>query len=195
MSEQPDSFWNELKNRKVVRVAILYAVVAWLVLQVADTVTGILELPAWAAQFILVVVTLGFPVALVLAWAFEVTPDGVRRAASVAPEGAHTSRAPFVGGLAVGIASVAAVAYLLSGDSDLVEVADLDEGLVAIVPFEFSGPEELSYLGEGVTHLIAPRFDGEVGPRALDPASSNAIWQDLSTQDFRTPVSRAGAET
>ena len=71
MSEQPDSFWKELKNRKVVRVGVLYAVVGWAVLQVADTVTGILELPTWAAQFILVVVTLGFPVALVLAWRFR----------------------------------------------------------------------------------------------------------------------------
>ena len=60
---------------------------------------------------------------------------------------------------------------------------DLNDALVAVVPFQSNGPDELSYLGEGVAHLIAPRFDGEVGPRAVDPTSSSAIWHDLSTRE------------
>lgn len=80
MSEDPRSMWAELKGRKVVRVAVTYAVVAWGVVLVGAELTGILQLPIWVPQLVLVVAVLGFPVALVLAWAFEVTPHGVRRA-------------------------------------------------------------------------------------------------------------------
>ena len=63
------------------------------------------------------------------------------------------------------------------------QTAELDDNIVAVVPFQFSGPDELAYLGEGIMHLIAPRFGGDVGPRAVDPGSSGAIWQDLSSRD------------
>ena len=66
------SVWGELQRRNVVRVAIAYAVVAWLVLQIADTVLDNISAPAWVFQTILLLLVIGFPVALVFAWAFVV---------------------------------------------------------------------------------------------------------------------------
>jgi hypothetical protein len=68
------SVWGELKRRNVVRVGIAYAIVAWLLLQLADIVLDNIEAPAWVFQTILLLLILGFPVALIFAWAFELTP-------------------------------------------------------------------------------------------------------------------------
>ena len=71
------SFLNELKRRDVFRVGVAYLAVSWLILQVTDTIVPILELPAWVMRLILLLLLIGFPVALALAWAYEITPEGV----------------------------------------------------------------------------------------------------------------------
>ena len=75
----------ELRRRKVFRVGIAYVVVAWVLLQIGDIVFDFLEIPNWAGKLLLVLLLLGLPVALVLAWAFELTPDGIRRESDVDP--------------------------------------------------------------------------------------------------------------
>ncbi len=77
------SFFKELKRRNVFRVGIAYLVVAWLVMQVADVVINNIGAPDWLFQSILLVLGVGFPVVLVFAWAFEMTPDGVKRESEV----------------------------------------------------------------------------------------------------------------
>src|SRR5688572_31894900 len=79
MSER--NFFAELKRRNVYKVAVAYAVVAWLLLQLASILFPAFEAPAWVMQTVIVLVALGFPVALILAWAFELTPEGIQRAA------------------------------------------------------------------------------------------------------------------
>jgi adenylate cyclase len=78
MNAQRSGFFAELKRRKVVRVAVVYAATAFVVLQVADIMLPRLGVPEWAMSLIVLLVALGFPVALVLAWALELTPEGVR---------------------------------------------------------------------------------------------------------------------
>ncbi|MDA0350520.1 MAG: hypothetical protein O3C20_24335 [Verrucomicrobia bacterium] len=72
------SFWAELKRRKVMRVAITYAVVAWLIIQVANATFGSFGIPEWAYRFVVIMLVCFFPVAVILAWAFELTPDGIK---------------------------------------------------------------------------------------------------------------------
>ena len=72
------SFFTELRRRHVYRVAVLYTIVSWLVLQVADVFMSFLPLPEWTANLVFLLLVLGFPVALVFAWAFELTPQGIR---------------------------------------------------------------------------------------------------------------------
>ena len=73
------SLFAELKRRNVFRVGAAYVVVSWLLLQVVDVVSPILEFPDWVAKLVLLVIAIGFIPALVFAWAFEMTPEGVKR--------------------------------------------------------------------------------------------------------------------
>lgn len=73
------SFIKELQRRNVFKVGTAYLVVAWLILQVLDVIGDILELPAWGGKLLLAMVAVGFPIALILAWAFELTPEGIKR--------------------------------------------------------------------------------------------------------------------
>lgn len=73
------SFFEELKRRNVFRVAIFYLIGAWLLLQIADIIVPLLNLPGWTGRFILLMLALGLPIALFLAWAYEITPDGLKK--------------------------------------------------------------------------------------------------------------------
>ena len=73
------SLFNELKRRNVFRVALVYIVAAWLLLQVADVVLNNIVAPNWVFQAILLLVTLGFSVAVIFAWAFELTAEGLKK--------------------------------------------------------------------------------------------------------------------
>jgi TolB-like protein/cytochrome c-type biogenesis protein CcmH/NrfG len=86
------SFFAELKRRNVYKVAVAYAVVAWLLIQVATQVFPFFEIPNWAVRLVVLLLILGFPVALILAWAFEITPEGIKRAEDVSPDESITSR-------------------------------------------------------------------------------------------------------
>ena len=75
----PHSFFTELKRRNVYKVAITYGVVAWLLLQAASILFPTFEAPPWTMKVFVAVAALGFPVALIIAWAFELTPEGLKR--------------------------------------------------------------------------------------------------------------------
>lgn len=77
-SETTPSFFTELRRRKVFRVAGVYVLVAWLMLQAGEILFPAFEIPDWGLRMMAILALLGLPIALVLAWAFEVTPDGVR---------------------------------------------------------------------------------------------------------------------
>src|SRR5919106_1877168 len=81
----PASFLTELKRRKVYRVAVAYAIVAWLLIQAGSILFPTFEAPSWVMKVFVTAVILGFPVALILAWAFELTPEGIKREEEVVP--------------------------------------------------------------------------------------------------------------
>jgi len=77
------SFLSELKRRNVFKVAAAYAIVGWLLVQIADVFFPALRLPDWTVTFVAALLILGLPVALLLSWAYELTPEGVKRTESV----------------------------------------------------------------------------------------------------------------
>src|SRR6188472_1629749 len=79
----PKIFFGELKRRNVYKVAVAYAVVGWLLIQVTTQVFPIFEIPNWAMRLIVLAIIIGFPIALVIAWAFELTPEGLKRTEDV----------------------------------------------------------------------------------------------------------------
>src|SRR6266513_5649104 len=108
MSEKP-SFFAELKRRNVYKVAVAYAVVSWLLIQVATQVFPFFEIPNWAVRLVVLVLILGFPIALVLSWAFEITSEGIKRAEEVQPNESITRKTGRkLVGITVALAVVAA---------------------------------------------------------------------------------------
>lgn len=81
----PKNFFGELKRRNVYKVAVAYAVVAWLLIQAASILFPTYEAPAWVMKVFVAIVALGFPIALIIAWAFEMTPQGMKRTEKVSP--------------------------------------------------------------------------------------------------------------
>ena len=80
----------ELKRRNVFKVATIYVVVSWLILQVATVVFPVFEIPDWASRLVVILLGLGFPVALILAWAFDLTPEGITWQSDVGEHHVHT---------------------------------------------------------------------------------------------------------
>src|SRR6266536_2580487 len=76
-------FFAELKRRNVYKVAVAYAVLAWLLMQIASQIFPFFEIPNWAVRLVVLLLVIGFPVAVILAWAFELTPEGIKRAEDV----------------------------------------------------------------------------------------------------------------
>lgn len=145
-SKKP-SFFAELKRRKVIRVATTYAVVAWVITQVAATTFNGFGIADWAFRFVVLMLVLGFPVALIIAWSFEFTPEGVRLTKNVeATSGEAASKAHekkhnwVVFGFAVALptvifGSLALYFYITRVDVAPVEVAELGKS-IAVLPFE-----------------------------------------------------------
>jgi hypothetical protein len=89
----PTNFFAELKRRNVYKVAIAYAVIAWLLMQIASQIFPFFDIPNWAVRLVVLILILGFPVALVLAWAFELTPEGIKRTDQIEPGRRSRNRA------------------------------------------------------------------------------------------------------
>src|SRR6476646_9457700 len=85
------SFFGELRRRNVYRVAAAYGIVSWLIIQVATATFPYLEIPRWGVRLVIALLFLGFPVALILAWAYELTPEGIRRTEDI-PRGLGVRR-------------------------------------------------------------------------------------------------------
>jgi TolB-like protein/Flp pilus assembly protein TadD len=124
------SFFAELKRRKVHRVAIAYAVAAWLLIQIATQVFPFFEIPNWAVRLIVLVLVLGFPIALTLSWIFDLTPQGIRRTG-------ESDRS--LAALPVGPAAI----------------RNIPEKSIAVLPFEnLSDDRENEYFAAGVHNDI-----------------------------------------
>ncbi len=82
-TRNPKDFFAELKRRNVYKVAVAYAVVSWLLVQIATQVFPFFEIPNWAVRLVVLLLILGFPVALILSWAFEITPEGIKRESEI----------------------------------------------------------------------------------------------------------------
>src|SRR5437667_6781773 len=75
----PKIFFGELKRRNVYKVGVAYALVAWLLMQVASQIFPFFEIPNWIVRLVVLLLVIGFPIALIIAWAFELTPEGIKR--------------------------------------------------------------------------------------------------------------------
>ncbi|NIV18261.1 MAG: hypothetical protein GWN47_07555 [Woeseiaceae bacterium] len=156
--------FQELKRRNVFRVGIAYVVLSWLLLQVTDVVVPILELPDWVAKFVLFLLLLGFPLVLFFAWAYELTPEGLKREKDVDRSQSITARTgkkldrAIIAILAIAVAMLLVDRFLL-GTSPVSgqQVSGMETGdkSVAVLPFVAmsSGPDD-EFFADGLTEEI-----------------------------------------
>ncbi|PYL77212.1 MAG: hypothetical protein DMF26_04775 [Verrucomicrobia bacterium] len=156
------NFVSELKRRNVYKVAIAYAVVAWLLIQIATQVFPFFEIPNWAVRLIVLVIIVGFPIALIIAWAFELTPEGLKRT-EVADELAKKSSRNRAWIYVVIIAGAISVSLFFLGrytaTSKQSGSAELPAKSIAVLPFEsLSEDKANAYFADGIQEEILTRL-------------------------------------
>ncbi len=180
MSEKP-TFFSELKRRNVYKVAVAYAVVSWLLIQIATQVFPFFEIPNWAVRLVVILLILGFPVALILSWAFEITTQGIKRESEVTPQESithHTGRKIIVLTVLAALIAAGMMAWQLlrprvatKTESGLAATSpsaaaapseahsEVPSKSIAVLPFEnLSSDQENAYFADGIQDEILTRL-------------------------------------
>jgi len=159
-----DNFFAELKRRNVYKVAVAYAIVGWLVMQIAATVVPALHLSDAITSAVVLLTLLGFPIALVLAWAFELTPEGIKRTEDVAPNESITRRTGRkLTAVMIVVAVVASALFawqFLRPKTTTVAAGtgprtEIPEKSIAVLPFENATHNtDTEYLSDGISEAL-----------------------------------------
>src|SRR6476659_10210585 len=156
-------FFAELKRRNVYKVAVAYAVVAWLTIQAASIFLPAFNAPQWAMQIVILILVVGFPIALAFSWAFEITPEGIVRESEVNPNASithHTGRK--IVALTIVLAVIATgllIFQFIRARSTSSSAVTISNKSIAVLPFDnLSGDPENAYFSEGVQDEILTRL-------------------------------------
>ncbi len=159
----PKGFFGELKRRNVYKVAVAYAIVGWLLVQIATQVFPFLEIPNWVVRLVIALVAIGFPIALVIAWAFEITPQGIERTevADTMPLAAGQKKHAWIYVAIVGAVLSIGLFFLgrygfRNGTSSS---SELPQKSIAVLPFDnLSRDPDNAFFAEGVQDEILTRL-------------------------------------
>ncbi len=154
----PRKFFSELKRRNVYKIAVAYAVVGWLLIQIATQVFPFFQVPDWAIRLVVLLIVLGFPIALIIAWAFELTPEGLKRTDLGEQPPARTGRHAWIYIAIVG--AVLSIALFFAGRYTAPNKQSTSiERSLAVLPFEnLSENKENSYFVDGIQDEVITRL-------------------------------------
>ncbi|HEV3148510.1 MAG TPA: tetratricopeptide repeat protein [Chthoniobacterales bacterium] len=159
-----DNFFAELKRRNVYKVAVAYAVVGWLIAQIATQIFPFLEIPNWIVRLVIVLIAIGFPIALVIAWAFEATPEGIKRTETVdaMPPTLGQKKHAWIYIVVIGALLSIGLFFLgryTAGNKTTASPNDVSNKSIAVLPFEnLSSDKENAYFAEGIQDEILTRL-------------------------------------
>ncbi|MCH7807503.1 MAG: hypothetical protein IH995_10275 [Proteobacteria bacterium] len=165
-----NNFFSELKRRNVVRVAIAYAVVGWVIMQFVDIIEGPFGLPEWFQKVTIVFLVIGLPIALLLSWAYEVTPEGVKKTEDVDKSKSITHGTGqrinklIIGGLVLAVGFLLYDKFMLTTGGPLDEDAQGELVSIAVLPFsDLSAARDQEYFGDGMAEEILNILAGVEG--------------------------------
>jgi TolB-like protein/Tfp pilus assembly protein PilF len=184
------NFFAELKRRNVYKVAIAYAIVGWLLIQIATQVFPFLEIPNWAIRFIILLIAFGFPIALVLAWAFELTPAGIKRTqdAERFPEYSSKKKIWVLVSLIAGLMSIGLFFIGRVTAPNNKKTAALPSKSIAVLPFENLSEEKANaYFADGIQYEILTRLAKIADLKVI---SRNSTAKYKSTPDNLRDIGR-----
>src|SRR5213593_2819217 len=150
-------FFAELKRRNVYKVAVAYMVAAWALAQGIAQVFPVFDVPNWIVRLIVALIVIGFPIALIFAWAFEITPEGVKRAeaADAMPQAARPTNRTWIYIVVVGAAISLALFFLGRYTAGTRTTSSGDRKSIAVLPFaSLSGDKNDAYFADGVQDQI-----------------------------------------
>ena len=179
------NFFAELKRRNVYKVAVAYAVVAWLLIQAASILFPTFEAPPWVMKIFIIVIIFGFPVALIFSWAFEITPEGIKLESEIAPNKSiarRTGRKIVAVTIALAVVAAGLFVYQLvrskSDSSGSPTAATIANKSIAVLPFDnLSRDPDNAYFCEGVQDEILTR---------LAKVADLKVISRTSTQHFKS---------
>jgi TolB-like protein/Tfp pilus assembly protein PilF len=158
----PGNFFAELKRRNVYKVAVAYAVVGWLIAQIATQIFPFLEIPNWIVRLVIVLIAIGFPIALVIAWAFEATPEGIKRTEVADAKHEHSRGKTWIYVVIIGAAISVALFFVgryTAGNNASAARTELPAKSIAVLPFDnLSDDKSNAYFAEGVQDEILTRL-------------------------------------
>jgi len=200
----PGNFFAELKRRNVYKVAVAYAVVGWLLVQVATQVFPFFEIPNWAVRLIVLGIVIGFPIALVIAWAFELTPQGLKRAEDVdlAAQGSRKSHAwiyvVIVGAaFSIGLIFVGRYTARNTAGAARTEAAtgsSIPQKSIAVLPFEnLSDDKGAAYFADGIQDEILTKL-ASIADLKVISRTSTAKYKS-KPEDLKTVSQQLGVAT
>src|SRR6266567_1508432 len=188
------SFFAELKRRNVYKVAIAYGVVAWLLKQVASQIFPFFEIPNWAVRLVVLLLIIGFPVALILAWAFELTPEGIKRAEDVDLSKSvrrKTGRKLDFFIIAVLLLVIAILVFQRLHPKVSPAVSSALEKSIAVLPFDnLSRDPDNAYFADGIQDEILTKLAG-IGDLKVISRKSTAKYKS-TPEDLKTVARELG---
>jgi TolB-like protein len=191
------NFFAELKRRNVYKVAIAYAVVAWLLIQVATQVFPFFEIPNWGVRLIVLFIVIGFPVALILAWAFELTPEGIKRTEDVDLRKSvrrKTGRKLDFFIIAVLLLVVAFLLFQRFHPNVSPAVSSALDKSIAVLPFDnLSRDPDNAYFSDGIQDEILTKLAG-IGDLKVISRKSTAKYKS-TPEDLKTVARELGVAT
>jgi TolB-like protein/Flp pilus assembly protein TadD len=179
----PKQFFAELKRRNVYKVAIAYAIVAWLLLQAASILFPTFEAPPWTMKVFVAVIALGFPIALIIAWAFELTPEGLKRTefADELPKKSGRSRAWIYVVIVAGV--IAAGLFFLghfTASTNRNGTIEASSKSIAVLPFDnLSRDPDNAYFAEGVRDELLARLSKAADLKVISIRSTEQLKSSL----------------
>ncbi len=185
MSER--NFLAELKRRNVYKVAVAYAIVGWLLVQVATQVFPFLEIPNWVVRLVIALVMIGFPIALIIAWAFEATPEGIKRTEAADAAGQRSRGGAWIYIVLIGAALSIGLFFLgrYTASRKQTESAELPTKSIAVLPFENLSEEKgNAYFADGIQDEILTKLAG-IGDLKVISRKSTAKYKS-TPEDLKT---------